>query len=367
MAEQPTGEKILPPSARKLERLREEGTVSKSQDLNAAAVLTMALVALYLLGGTMFDTMRAATRYYIGESSTILVTAESMQGLSREMLGYLGTVMLPYGLILLVAGVVINITQIGVMIAPKALMPKWQRISPASGFKRIFSLRALVELAKSLAKLSIIGAVVYFTLANRWQEMQFLMFLTPEGITREVASLIMIIWLRVVLAMLAIGVIDLLYQRWQFGQDQRMTMKEARDETKEMEGDPLIRQRIRQLQRRMSQQRMMAEVPTADVVITNPVRFAIALRYDPDKMDAPIVVAKGQRLIAERIRAMAVDNDVPIVERPPLARTLFKNVEVGQSVPDTLFRAVAEVLAFVYQVDRRAEKIRERALASATT
>lgn len=366
MAEQPTGEKILPPSARKLERLREEGTVSKSQDLNAAAILTMALASLYLLGGNIFDMMREATRYYIGGAASILVNAEAMQGFTRDALGYLVTAMLPFGLILLATGVAINITQIGVMVAPKALMPKWQRISPASGVKRLFSLRAFVEFIKSMTKLTIIGTVVYITIAGRWEELQFLVFLTPEGIIHEVAGLIMVIWLRVVLAMLLIGVLDLLYQRWQFQQDQRMTMKEARDETKEMEGDPLIRQRVRQLQRRMSQQRMMAEVPAADVVITNPVRFAIALRYDPDKMDAPVVVAKGQRLIAERIRSLAVDHDVPIVERPPLARTLFKNVEVGHSVPETLFRAVAEVMAFVYQVDRRAEKIRERAVAAST-
>ena len=184
--------------------------------------------------------------------------------------------------------------------------------------------------------------------------------LTPGGIVSAMASLVGLVWLRVVLAMLILGIIDYGYQRWQYMQELRMTVQEAREETKEVEGDPRIRQRIRQVQRQMAMQRMMREVPEADVVITNPTRFAVALRYNAREMEVPVVTAKGARLVAERIREIAAENDVPIVQKPDLARMLFRTIEVGQPVPEDLFVAVAEVLAFVFEIDRRAEKVQER-------
>lgn len=174
-------------------------------------------------------------------------------------------------------------------------------------------------------------------------------------------ELVLVVWFRVVVAMLVLGTIDFAFQRWQYGRDLMMTVQEAKEEARQFEGDPRIKQRIRQIQRQMALRRMMAEVPRADVVVTNPIRFAVALRYDMANMQAPIVVAKGARLLAKRIREIAEEHDVPIVEKPELARALFKSIEVGQAVPHDLFRAVAEVLAFVYRIDRREEKIRERA------
>jgi flagellar biosynthetic protein FlhB len=163
-----------------------------------------------------------------------------------------------------------------------------------------------------------------------------------------------------------IGIVDYAYQRWQYNRDQMMSQQEARQELKQLEGDPLIRQRIRSIQRQMAMQRMMAEVPEADVVITNPTTYAVAVRYEPAAMDAPRVVAKGARLVAERIRERAAEFEVPIVERPELARLLYRTVEIGHNVPEDLFRTVAEVLAYVYQIDRRAAKLEERAAAALT-
>ncbi len=184
--------------------------------------------------------------------------------------------------------------------------------------------------------------------------------LPPQGLVIAMAGLIVAVWWRVVLAMLAIGLADYGFQYWQRERDLRMTHQEMKEEMREMEGDPKIKRRVRQLQRQMAMQRMMAEVPTADVVVTNPTHYAVALRYDLEGMGAPQVIAKGMRLLAARIREIAVAHDVPIVQKPELARLLYKSVEVGDQIPEDMFRAVAEVLSYVYQIDRRAEKRRAR-------
>jgi flagellar biosynthetic protein FlhB len=221
--------------------------------------------------------------------------------------------------------------------------------------------RTFVELIKSILKVTVVTMVVYFTLRSRWDELMFLMFLTPLGVVKAVSSVIAAVWLRATIAMILLGILDFGYQYWQHRRDQRMTPHEAKVEMKQLEGDPKLKQRIRNVQRQLAMQRMMKDVETADVIITNPIRFAVAIRYDLAGSDAPTVVSKGARLVAKRIRELAVEHDVPIVEKPELARALHKNVEVGQTIPEDLFAAVAEVLAFVYKIDRREEKRRERA------
>jgi flagellar biosynthetic protein FlhB len=176
----------------------------------------------------------------------------------------------------------------------------------------------------------------------------------------SISTLVAAVWFRAALAMLVLGILDFGYQYWQYQQDLRMSVQEAKEEAQQLEGNPRIKQRIRQIQRQMAMRRMMADVPKADVIITNPVTYAVALRYDMDTMDAPLVIAKGARLLAKRIREIGEENDVPIVEKPDLARALYKNIDVGKPVPENLFRAVAEVLSFVYKIDRREEKRRER-------
>jgi len=186
------------------------------------------------------------------------------------------------------------------------------------------------------------------------------MELTPRALVPAIGGLVMTVWWRIALAMLVLGILDYGFQRWQHNRDLMMTVQEARQEAKELEGDPRIKARVRHIQRQMALQRMMAGVPAADVIITNPTTYAVALRYDMAEMSAPVVVAKGARLLAERIRNIALEHTVPIVRKPDLARTLYRTIEVGQPVPENLFRAVAEVLAYVYEIDRRADKVRER-------
>jgi len=360
MADQPAGEKVLPPSQRKLQQARQRGNVARSADLNSGFLLLVAGFAMYAFGPLAFGQMLAIMRFFMGGTESIEAEPASMQGLLAQTLILTVPVVLPLMLVLLVAGVLMNVVQFGFMFSSEALTPRLERLDPIKGFQRLVSLRALVELIKSLLKFAAVSIVVYFALRNRLPDMFSLMHLNAWGATIGMFDLVWTVWWRVAIAMLVIGVLDYAYQRWQYLQDQRMTRQESQEELKQLEGDPRIRQRVRQIQRQMATQRMMAEIPEADVVITNPTTFAVALRYDPDNMDSPTVTAKGARLIAERIRDRAVEFDVPIVERPELARSLFRDVDIGGTVPEQLFRAVAEVLAYVYQIDRRAEKVSER-------
>jgi flagellar biosynthetic protein FlhB len=240
------------------------------------------------------------------------------------------------------AGAGVTVGQIGFLFTTKPLAPKLDRINPISGFGRIFSMRSLVELFKSLAKLTFISYVVLAYLRNEVDTIILLMHQDPLDALGPISALVIGVWWRIAMVMLVLGMIDYAYQWWQHEQDLRMTTQEARQEAKELEGDPHIKRRVRQLQRQIASQRMMAAVPEADVVITNPTHYAVALRYDAENMNAPIVVAKGMRLVAQRIREIAVENRVPIVQKPPLARELHRLVEVNNPVPEGLFVAVAE-------------------------
>ena len=360
MSEEFAGEKTLPASPRKIERARERGQVAKSQDLSASMTLLFALIGLWLLGPGAFSRLLQIGERFLGEAHVIPVDRASMQPLAIQVFTLMLPVVMPLMLLILVGGVAVNIMQFGVLFSTEALTPKLQRLDPIAGFRRYVSIRSLVELIKSLSKLGIIGTVVWFTVRGRLDEILSLIHLSPRDAAAATWSMVLAIWWRIVFVMLVIGILDYAYQRWQHLRDLMMTPQEARQELKQLEGDPQIKQRVRSIQRQMAMQRMMTEVPEADVVITNPTTYAVAVRYAPDGMDAPKVVAKGARLVADRIRLLAVDFDVPIVERPELARLLYRTVEVGDFVPENLFRTVAEVLAYVYRIDRRAGKIEER-------
>ena len=360
MPEQTGGEKVLPASPRKITKAREEGRVARSQDLSSAWSLCIALLAMYLLGSSVAAGMVSVTRYYFSEASMLTGELVNPQWVALGALARMARFLLPFLVVMMAGGLAMNLVQVGFLFAPAALVPRFERLNPFSGFQKFVNLRSFAELMKSVFKLAAISVIVYVTFRARWQEILAWPMLTPAGMVGAMASLTGLVWLRVVLAMLVLGILDYGYQRWQYLQELRMTVQEAREETKEIEGDPRIRQRIRQIQRQMAMQRMMRAVPEADVVVTNPTHFAVALRYNAREMEVPVVTAKGARLLAERIRALAGGHRVPIVQKPDLARMLYRTIEVGQPVPENLFVAVAEVLAFVFEIDRRAEKIRER-------
>ncbi len=360
MAEDTGGEKSLPASEQKIRRAREDGNVPKSQDLSAAWTLLVALLGMYFLGPGMFRGLIEMASHYFGEGIHQEISVATFPALTTTALLRLGYILWPFLFLLVSAGLFINLLQVGLLFSTKAITPKLDKINPLKGFKRFVSMRTFVELIKSLMKVALVSVIVYFTLRDRWPELMNLIYLEPIGTAMAVGEVVIEVWWRIVAAMLVLGLIDFGFQKWQHLQELRMTHQEVKEESKQLEGDPKIKQRIRQLQRQMATQRMMQEVPTADVVITNPIRFAIALRYDMANMESPIVVAKGARILAKRIRDIATENQVPIVEKPELARNLYRNVEVGQPVPEDVFLAVAEVLAFVYRIDERDEKLNER-------
>lgn len=360
MPEDVGGEKTLPASAMKKQRAREDGNVARSQDLSSAAALTAALLALMLFGPYTLNVLVDLARYYLGNAYQIVQEPMPVQSVGIRVLSYIGLCAAPFLLIMLLTGLATNLAQVGFIFTSKPLRPKFERLNPITGMQKFLSPRSLVELVKNLAKLGFISTIIWFTLRHRWHELILLMDLSPLSMLGEVGGLVVAVWWRICVAMIVLGLADFGYQWWQREQDLRMTVREAREELKEMEGDPAIKRRVRQLQRQIAMQRMMADVPKADVIITNPTEFAVALRYNLEEMQAPVVVAKGARLLAQRIRDLATENSVPIVQKPELARTLFRTVEIGHAIPETLFHAVAEVLAFVYQIDRREEKRRER-------
>lgn len=365
MAEQPAGEKTLPASGRKRQRAREEGNIARSQDLSAAVTMLAALIAMQFLGEWMFGILVETGRYYFHGLDVLRIEGPQAQWFAMDALSRTAYCVLPVMVCLLIAGVFINLVQVGFLYAPNMLIPKFNKVNPFTGFGKFFNIKSLFELIKSIIKLVIVGWIVWISVRRRTPELLLLMQSTPWEASMILSGLVLIVWWRVVLAMFVLGLLDYAFQKWQYERNLMMTAQEAREESREMEGDPRLKSRIRQVQRDLAMRRMMAAVPEAEVVVTNPTTYAVALRYDPDAMEAPVVVAKGARLMAERIRGIAAENSVPIVERPELARTLFRNVEVGQSVPENLFRAVAEILAYVYQIDRRQSKqqIRTRAVA----
>jgi len=365
MAEETGAEKSLPASPRKIQRAREEGNVPKSQDLNSGISLLVALGGLYLFGPTMFDLLIDSGRFFIGNLDTLVPSQTPIQVLTFQVLYVLGWTVLPFALVMTLAGVASSLAQVGPLFTTKAIQPKLNRLNPITGLQRFVSVRALVEFLKSMAKLLIIGVIVWYTVRERMEEMLVLMEYTPMSLLGPVSAMIVAVWWRIAVAMIAIGLIDYAYQRWQTMRDLRMTAQEAKQEAKELEGDPQIKRRVRQLQREMATRRMMGDVPEADVVVTNPTHYAVALRYDAANMQSPVVTAKGARLLAQRIREIATEHAVPVVQRPELARTLYQHVEIGQDVPEDLFRVTAEVLAFVYRIDQRAEKVKERRMAGA--
>jgi flagellar biosynthesis protein FlhB len=272
-------------------------------------------------------------------------------GMTDAML--FGKMLLPFAALFMVAGVVINVVQVGFHVTPKAMRPQISRINPLSGAKRFFSLRQLFELPKSLAKIAIVGFVAFKALADHMAELTQLTGGDFKAGLALTAGIGLELLLKIGLAFLVVAVADYIFQRWQFEKTAKMTKQEVKEEARSQEINEHIKGRIRTIQRQQARKRMMQRVPQADVVITNPTHYAVALQYDSTKMAAPRVVAKGQRLIAQQIKEIARQHGVPLVENKPLAQALFRAVDVDQEVPRELYKAVAEVLAFIYRLKNR--------------
>jgi len=345
-----SGEKTEKATPKKRDDARKKGQTAKSQDVNTAIILLAVFLFLTFsasyIGNIVFDLFNQTFQEYM----LMELTENTVQVITMDIMKELALLLGPIMLVALLAGLVSNYIQVGVMFTTKPLEPKLEKIDPIKGFKRIFSLRAIVELLKSILKISFVGAITFVILWKNIDQVLSLSFKSVGDSLATMASLTVQMGIAASLALLFLSLFDFLYQKYDFEKNIRMSKQDLKDEHKNIEGDPLIKSKIKQRQREMAMRRMMQEVPEADVVITNPTHFAIALKYDENKMDAPYVVAKGVDYLAQKIKYIATENDVVMVENRPLARSLYDSAEIGDAVPEEFFKAVAEILAYVYRI-----------------
>ena len=354
MAEQQGQEKTEAPTEKKRRESREEGQVAFSKELPSAALLAGILLTLIATSPLILDAFREMTTQIFREMSKAdELSIDSLYDLAGEIFSTLLPAFAPFAAIIVLVGVLASVLQVGVQITLKAIAPKFNKISPLTGLKRLFSTQSLADFLKSMAKLIIVGIVGYITYMDKITELNGLSVATPEAILEYNFTVVAEVSGKIVLALVAIAIFDYLYQRWHHEKQLMMTKQEVKEETKQTEGDPQLKARIRQIQREMSNARMMQEVPKADALIVNPTHFSVAILYDRDVMEAPEVTAKGTDHMALRMRTVARENSVPILERPQLARNLYANVEIGETIPERFYKAIAEILAFVYRLRSR--------------
>ncbi len=355
MAEDPEsgGEKTEDPTSRKLSKAREEGQVAKSIEIPAVFVLLAGAVTLYASAWYIYNILLGVFHFnFVFTHVPFFTKTEVVRMLAFHTQQVLLALIPVMGAICLIA-LVTNFAQVGFTVSWESLEPKLSRLDPINGFKQKFSSRAVVEFTKTLVKVAVVSIVAYYAIKGELVNISHLHDHSTGYILLFVLKVSFWIFIKSCLIMIIVAILDYAYQKWKFLEDQKMTQKEVKDETKQTEGDPQVKSRIRQLQHEAARKRMMADVPKADVVVTNPTRLAVALQYDGETMDAPVVLAKGAGPIAANIRKIAGENGVPLVEDKELARNLYSSVDIGQQVPAQLYQAVAELLAYVYKLKGR--------------
>jgi flagellar biosynthetic protein FlhB len=347
------GEKTELPTGRKLSEARERGQVAKSQDLSAAIDLITSVVLIVVFGGSLIKAISGVMRHVLERPYDSLNPA-AMGALMLSLMGQTALAVAPVLGLLFVIGIAAHIMQVGLVFTTQPLQPNLSRLNPVNGLGRLFSRRNLIKTLVGCIKLVIVVLVAYLYLSGVMQKVAGLPLLPAMAGVSVIGRLALELsaWLLAVL--LVIGVTDWLYQRWQHTQDLKMTKDEVKDERRSMEGDPMVKGRRMKLMREMALQRINQAVPRADVIVTNPTHYSVAIEYDAATMKAPRIVAKGVDHMAMRIRQVALVHKVPIVERPPLARGLYYGVEVGQEVSPEFYQAVAELLAYVYRLEKAA-------------
>lgn len=342
-------EKTEKATPKKRQDTRKKGQVAKSQDVNTALVLLAVFLVLYFTGEKMIQDLLNFFRYFFGELLVMEVTPENIYRLSIDMGKEAVGLLAPAMAAAVIAAIAANFFQFGFLFSIEPVRPKLEKLNPVKGFKRIFSLRALVEFLKSSLKIVCIGFVVISVLWKNKEDILILSLLPVGKGLSVVAGLTVRMGLISAFVLLFLAILDYLYQRFDFEKNIRMSKQDIKDEFKNTEGDPLVRSRIKQRQREMATRRMMQEIPDADVVITNPTHYAVALKYDETKRDAPYVVGKGADYIALKIKSVAEEHGVVIVENRALARSLYEQTDIGDEIPEEFFKAVAEILAYVYK------------------
>ncbi len=351
MPEETFQEKTEPATPKKREDTRKKGKVAKSAELNSAFILVFGLLILLFGGTALAAKLAMIAQTAFANASAFHVSAVSAHRTMVEGIGTLGVLLAPVVGGLMLVGLAASYAQVGFLFTLEPLQPRWEKLNPITGIQKLFaSRRSLVEMLKNLLKVGIVALIAYFSLDGMMEESLTVMAGDIESILAFMGEASVSLGLKMGLAFLVLAVFDMLFQRYEFDRELRMTKQEVKEEGKELEGDPKIKGRIRTIQRQIAYKRMMHEVPKASVVVTNPTHVAVALKYDAAKMSAPKVVAKGAELIAGRIKELALAHSVPIVEDPPLAQALYKAVDIGDEIPEKLFQAVAQLLAHIYRL-----------------
>ncbi|MCE9591845.1 MAG: flagellar biosynthesis protein FlhB [Planctomycetes bacterium] len=345
-------DKTEPATARRRQEAREEGNVARSTDLTAAVMLLAAVLLLHGMGMRLLEGLRLVTHEMLTPATGYNPTRATDV---EHMLGWAGWIALaavvPIMLALTAVALVVSVSQVGFLFSTQALMPNLARLSPLKGLKGFFDARAGIRLVMSLSKVGLVGLLACWFILQDLPVILMLPSLEVLPLFGLACTLVYALALKLAVTLLVLAILDWAYQRWQRERDLRMTKEEIKEEMRRMEGDPLVKQRRSRVARQLALQRIGQVVPRADVVVTNPTHFAVALRYDADAMKAPRVVAKGADYMALRIRQIAAASGVPLVERKEVARALYAGVEVGHEVPPELYGAVAEILAYVYRLN----------------
>jgi len=351
MAEENKDQKTEEATSKRITDTEEKGNFAQSREISSSFVLLASIIAFSIVGRHATETVIKTWYSNLAEMGTISLNVHELFRLMNWNMQNLFFIIGPILIIIMVAGVLANVVQTGGLhFSLHPLSPKWSKLNPLKGFGRIFSKTSLVELFKSLFKISIVSVIAYQTINSHWDEIPVLMGYGVGQVLIFMGEIMVEIMIKVLLAMILLAALDFSFQKYTYLENLRMTKQEVKDERKDLEGNPQIKQRIRSVQMEMMRRRMMAAVPEADVVVTNPTHFSIAIKYDTKIDAAPVVVAKGQNEIALRIREIAKESNVPLVEDKPLARTLYKTVDVGQLIPASLYKAVAEILAYVFKL-----------------
>jgi flagellar biosynthesis protein FlhB len=351
--EQDDSQKTEDPTSRRLDEARKRGQVANSREVNNLLMLGVFSMSVLLFGGTAAGAIYKATMPFIESPDLVPADFEHLVSLGWKLLGVLlvaGAVPLALAII---AAIGAGYLQFGLVFSADGIMPKLDKISPLAGLKRMFSMRSLAEFVRGLLKLAVVGSVAMFLILPEVAHLNKLIGMEMIQLLGETKALLAKLLIGVVSIVAAIAAIDVIYQRLQHMREMRMSRQEIKDEFKETEGDPLVKGRLRQLRMERTRRRMMAQVPQSDVVVTNPTHYAVALKYDPNSMAAPKMMAKGVDNVAAKIREIAKEHGIPIVENPPLARGLFAAVDVDEEVTPEFYKAVAEVISYIFKLKRR--------------
>ncbi len=343
-------EKTEPASPRRLEQAREEGNVPRSRELAACASLVTGGTLLWVMGGSLESSLAQMLRDALSFPRELAFDPVALMEHGGQMLGRVLWALLPFAAILLGVAIVAPLAVGGWLFSAKSFLPKFDRLDPVAGIGRLFSLHALGELGKALAKTALVGLAAWFVIGSQSDAVFALASVPADDAGHSLGKLLFVAFVPMAGVLALIAAVDVPWQRWQYAKKLMMTREEVRQEHKEQEGNPEIKARIRAQQREMARRRMMADVPKADVIVTNPTHYAVALKYSETHDAAPVVLAKGADEIAAKIREIAVEHQIPLLEAPPLARALYRHTEPGDTIPERLYTAVAQVLAYVFQL-----------------